>query len=110
MANSSAKNNLTYVAANALEALGQRIDEARRLRGETAEQFATRIGVSRSTYHRLTKGDAGVAMGVLAQAILSLGLIEQLEELCNPKHDPIMMAKLRSKIPKRVNPAVEDEF
>lgn len=110
MANSSAKNTLTYSAANTLEALGQRIDEARRLRGETAERFATRIGVSRSTYHRLVKGDAGVAVGVLVQAISALGLLEQLDDICSPKHDDILMAQLKSKIPKRVSPDSEDEF
>jgi transcriptional regulator with XRE-family HTH domain len=110
MANSSAKNALTYLAANSLEALGQRIDEARRLRGETAEQFANRVGVSRSTYHRLVKGDAGVAVGVMIQAISALGLLEQIDEICNPKRDDILMAQLKSKIPKRISSASEDEF
>lgn len=68
-------------AAKQMRALGERLELARRRRSIPASHFAERMGVSRTTLHRLESGDARVALGTLVRALRVLGLDGDLDLL-----------------------------
>lgn len=82
--------------------LGADISLARRARKISVDDFAASMGVSRSTLHRLEKGDAGVSLNTLASALNSLGRLDLLENIINQTKDDVALMLLRQKIPQRV--------
>lgn len=58
---------------------------ARRKRHLTVAMMAERVGVAKSTYTRIEKGDAAVAMGACAMALFVLGFGEALGELVDTR-------------------------
>ena len=85
-----------------LEKLGTDIALGRRRRGLTVEMMAERIGVSRSTYLRMEKGDPTVAMGTYAMAIFVLGLGTPLGDLADVRKDDQGLLLDAERVPKRV--------
>ena len=83
----------------ALERLGQDIRKARLLRGSTVADLAVRAGTSPSSIARLEKGDHGVAIGMLADVLVVLGLIDRLSDLIDIRKDELGLALDR--LPKR---------
>lgn len=81
---------------------GTDIALARRRRGITAAMMAERIGVSRSTYLRVEKGDPTVAMGVYAIALFVLGLGDPLADLADVRRDDQGLLLDAERVPKRV--------
>ena len=67
--------------ARGIARLGQDISRARRARGISTTDMAARMGVGRSTLHRLEQGDPGVSLNTLAMALSVLGLFDRLAEL-----------------------------
>jgi DNA-binding XRE family transcriptional regulator len=88
---------------------GTDIALARRRRGITAAMMAERIGVSRSTYLRLEKGDPTVAMGVYAMALFVLGLGEPLGEIADVRGDDHALLLDAERVPKRVRARKEPQ-
>lgn len=82
--------------------LGADISLARRARKISVDDFAASMGVSRSTLHRLEKGDAGVSLNTLASALNSLGRLDLLENIIDQTKDDVALMLLRQKIPQRV--------
>lgn len=62
-----------------MEALGERLRNARLRRNITGVLFAERMSVSRDTLHRLEKGDAGISLGTYLRALRVLGLDHDLD-------------------------------
>ncbi|GAB3591354.1 helix-turn-helix domain-containing protein [Acetobacter peroxydans] len=85
-----------------LTKLGADISLARRARKISVDDFAASMGVSRSTLHRLEKGDAGVSLNTLASALNSLGRLDLLENIIDQTKDDVALMLLRQKIPQRV--------
>ncbi|HYW12894.1 MAG TPA: helix-turn-helix domain-containing protein [Longimicrobium sp.] len=81
---------------------GADIALARRRRGITSAMMAERIGVSRSTYMRVEKGDPTVAMGVYAFALFVLGLGDPLADLADVRGDDQGLLLDAERVPKRV--------
>lgn len=85
----------------ALERLGQDIRGARLRRGIAVADLAARSGTSSSTVARLEKGDPGVGIGVLADVLVALGLVERLADLVDIRKDDLGLALTAEQSPRR---------
>ena len=85
-----------------LSKLGADINLARRKRGLTELMMAQRLNVARGTYQRVELGDARVAVGVYAMALLVLGIGTPLADLADPRSDDVGLAMDAERVPKRV--------
>jgi transcriptional regulator with XRE-family HTH domain len=85
----------------ALEQIGGRLRTARLRRGESEALAAQRIGVSRATYQRIEKGDAGVSAGALLDALMLYGFEDQVFELSDPDADEVGKRLERLMLPKK---------
>lgn len=82
--------------------LGVDLGFARRARRISTIDMAARMGVSRSTLHRLEAGDPGVSLNTLAMALSVLGLFDRLTDLVDPASDDLGLALSRKTLPRRV--------
>ncbi|MCG2629360.1 MULTISPECIES: helix-turn-helix domain-containing protein [Bradyrhizobium] len=85
----------------ALERLGHDLRSARLRRRVAVADLAARAGTSPSTIARLEKGDPGVAVGTLADVLVSLGLIENLADLVDIRKDDLGLALTSERLPQR---------
>jgi DNA-binding XRE family transcriptional regulator len=92
-----------------LAKFGKDLAVARRKRHLTAAMVAERIGVAKSTYARMEKGDPAVAMGAYAMALFVLGFGEALGELIDARHDERGLLMDEERLPKRVRPRKSPE-
>lgn len=74
-------------AEAALRRLGEDLAIARVRRKEPQRLWAKRLGVSVPTLIRLERGEAGVAVGVVATALWMIGRIDALGALAEPASD-----------------------
>jgi transcriptional regulator with XRE-family HTH domain len=88
-------------AKSALERLGSDVRSARLRRGIAVADLAVRAGTSPSSIARLEKGDAGVAMGTLADVMVVLGLVDRLAELIDVRKDDLGLALAAEHLPRR---------
>ena len=86
----------------ALAKLGGDISLARRKRRITVVMMTERLGVAKSTYLRIEKGDPSVAMGAYAMALFVLGVHEGLGDLADPGQDDQGLLLDAQRVPKRV--------
>jgi transcriptional regulator with XRE-family HTH domain len=75
---------------------------ARRKRRLSVAMMTERLGVSKSTYARLEKGDPTVSLGVYAMALFVLGFGDALNDIVDPARDPQGLLFDRQSLPKRV--------
>jgi DNA-binding XRE family transcriptional regulator len=85
-----------------LKKFGADLALARRKRHLTTAMMSERLGVSKSTYTRVEKGDPSVAMGVYAMALFVLGFGQGLVELVDPSRDAQGLLLDAQRVPKRV--------
>jgi len=85
-----------------LEKLGRDIALARKKRSLTVNMMGERLGVAKSTYIRVEKGDANVAMGTYAMALFVLGASDGLGDLLDPGGDDVGLLLDERRIPQRV--------
>ena len=64
--------------------------------------MAERLGVARSTYLRVEKGDPTVSMGTYAMTLFVLGFGETLFDHVDPRHDDQGLLLDAEHLPKRV--------
>jgi hypothetical protein len=81
---------------------GNDLGVARRKRRLTITMMTERLGVAKSTYMRVEKGDPTVSLGVYAMAMFALGLGEPLGDLVDPSHDEQGLLIDEERLPKRV--------
>ena len=93
-----------------LERLGQNIRTARKLRGLSMQDLASRCLTTRETIRRLELGHPGVSLGVLAQALWVLQPDAQLGRLAALETDAIGQAMAVSRLPKRVTSGAHDDL
>jgi len=86
----------------ALKALGQSIELARRRRGLSQADLASRMGVSVSTVRRLEDGHHGTALTYLASALQVFGELEKLRLLLDTPTDLIGLTLMDSQLPTRI--------
>lgn len=85
-----------------LSKFGKDLAIARRKRHLTVEMMAERVGVAKSTYVRIEKGDPAVAMGAYAMALFVLGFGEALTDLVDVRRDDAGLLLDEERVPKRV--------
>lgn len=85
-----------------LSKLGADLATARRKRGLTVAAVSERMGASKSTYLRVERGDATVALGIYAMAFFVLGFGDSLRDLADPSRDDTGLMLDEERLPKRV--------
>lgn len=86
----------------AIRKLGADLALARRRRRFTQASLAERMGASLSTVRRMEKGDIKLPIHFYARALHVFGEIRSLEELMDTTNDPIGLALVDERLPKRV--------
>ena len=94
--------SLPLPAAHALRKLGRELALARRKRGISTQDMASRLFVSRDTLWRLERGDPTVASGTLATATFILQLHDRLANLAAPGSDALGLSLDENRLPKRI--------
>src|SRR5437763_1385866 len=97
--------NMPLPAINALRKLGGDLAVARRKRGISTADMASRLFVSRDTLWRLERGDPTVSMGTLATAAFVLQLQERLGALAAPATDDLALSLDERRLPQRIRRA-----
>jgi transcriptional regulator with XRE-family HTH domain len=98
----ASNQSLPLPVTRALRKLGRDLAVARRKRGLSTMDMASRLFVSRDTLWRLERGDPTVAIGTLATAAFVLQLHERLSELVAPEKDTLGMSLDEQRLPKRI--------
>lgn len=99
---SSVSDILPGKVRRSLVKLGRDIALARRKRNLTILMMAERVGVARTTYMRVEKGDPTVAMATYAMALFVLGASDRLGDLVDPGSDDVGLLLDEERIPRRV--------
>ena len=81
------KHGLPQSLRHKIAQVGQQIKLARKRRGLTMKEMADRMFVTRKTLYRLETGDPGVSFAILASALLTLGLENDIDHLADPDSD-----------------------
>jgi len=89
--------------ARGIARLGQDISRARRARRISTTDMAVRMGVGRSTLHRLEQGDPGVSLNTLAMALSVLGLFDRLADLVDPASDELGLTLAEKTLPRNIS-------
>ena len=85
-----------------LRKFGADLSIARRKRRLTVAMMCERLGVSRSTWQRMEKGDPTVSMGAYAQALFVLGFGALFAELIDQRNDEQGLLLEIEHLPKRI--------
>jgi hypothetical protein len=86
----------------ALRKLGQDIRDARRRRRIPAAILAERASTSRITLGKIEKGEPSVAIGTYATVLFTLGMIDRLADVADPRHDAIGRELEEEHLPQRI--------
>jgi hypothetical protein len=68
---------------------------------------ADRALISRSTLHKVERGDPGISLGILATLMAGYGMLERFETLMDVRWDRAGLAKQESRLPRRIRGAHE---
>ena len=71
----------------ALVKLGEDIRNARRRRRIQTQVMAERASITRSTLHKVERGDPGVGLGIYATVLFVLGMLDRLSQIADATHD-----------------------
>ncbi len=98
----TSNQSLPLPVTHTLRKLGRDLAVARRKRGLSTMDMASRLFVSRDTLWRLERGDPTVAMGTLATAAFVLQLQDRLADLAAPEKDVLGLGLDEQRLPKRI--------
>jgi transcriptional regulator with XRE-family HTH domain len=87
-----------------LKKFGADIRIARLKRGFTVNMMAERIGIHRTTYAKIEKGDPMVGVGLYAAALFVLGFGTPLGALVDQRSDDTGLLLNLELLPKRIRP------
>lgn len=82
--------------------LGRDIRDARLRRRLRATTVAERALISRTTLHKVERGEPGVAMGTYATILFVLGMEDGIGELADRSRDDMGLDLLEERLPQRV--------
>jgi DNA-binding XRE family transcriptional regulator len=99
---SSVQDLLPPKVRRSLTKFGADLAMARRKRHLTTAMMAERLGVAKSTYVRVEKGDPTVSMGAYAMALFVLGFGDAFAELVDASRDEQGLLLDAERVPKRV--------
>lgn len=103
VSNMSTTSSIPLPAARALRKLGRDLSLARRKRGISTVDMASRLFVSRDTLWRLERGDPTVALGTFAVAAFVLQFHDRLANLAAPASDDLGLSLDENRLPKRIH-------
>lgn len=86
----------------ALRKLGHDIRNARLRRRIPAAILAERASISRTTLHKVEHGDPGVCSGTYATILFSLGMVDRLADVADPRHDAVGLDLEEERLPERI--------
>jgi transcriptional regulator with XRE-family HTH domain len=95
--------SLPLPVSQALKKLGRDLAIARRKRGISTADMASRLFVARNTLWRLERGDPTVALGTLATAAFILNLHDRIARLAAPETDDLALSLDERRLPKRIH-------
>lgn len=112
MMNSPAVQSPPAVVEEALARLGGRLRIARLRRNLTAEELASRIGLSRQTVSAVERGRPGVSAAAVFGALWALRLLDHLEPVADPARDAegAALELARGRRRARRSAALDDDF
>ena len=93
---------LPIPVTRALRKLGHDIRDARRRRRIPVAILAQRASISRTTLNKVEKGDPGVSLGTYATVLFSLGMIDRLTDVADPRHDAVGRELEEEHLPERI--------
>ena len=99
---SSIRGTLPLPVRRILKKLGSDIRDARLSRRIRASTMAERALISRTTLHKIERGDAGVSMGMYATVLFVLGMHDGISDLADRSRDGIGLDLLEERLPQRV--------
>jgi transcriptional regulator with XRE-family HTH domain len=99
---SSVSDVLPPPVKRSLTKFGNDLAIARRKRGLTILAVAERMGVAKTTYLRVEKGDPGVGLGAYAMALFVLGFGDPLSAIIDVSRDDTGLLLDEERLPKRV--------
>lgn len=94
--------SLPLPVSRVLRKLGQDLRDARRRRRLPVAIVAQRASISRTTLHKVERGESGVAMGTYATVVFVLGFLDRLADLADPRNDPVGLDLEEEHLPKRI--------
>jgi hypothetical protein len=100
-------SSLPLPVIHTLRKLGRDLSLARRKRGISTADMASRLFVSKDTLWRLEKGDPTVSMGTMATAAFVLQLHQRLGDLAAPSIDHLALELDEQRLPKRIRRPVQ---
>jgi hypothetical protein len=86
----------------ALRKLGQDIRDARRRRRVPVAILAERASIGRMTLNRIEKGDPAASLGNYAAVLFSLGMVDRLADVADPRHDAVGLQLEEERLPQRI--------
>ena len=86
----------------ALAKLGEDVRNARRRRRIQTQVLAERASITRSTLHKVERGDPGVGLGIYATVLFVLGMLDRLSEIADVTHDRVGLDIEEEALPQRV--------
>ncbi len=93
---------LPIPARKALRKLGQDIRDARLRRRIPTAIMSQRALVTRTTLHKVEKGDPTVSMGTYSTVLFVLGMTARLAELADARFDRLGLALEEERLPQRI--------
>lgn len=102
MAAARAASNIPIPVRRALRKLGEDIRDARRRRRIPVAIMAERASISRTTLHKVEKGDPGVSFGTYATVLFALGLVDRIADLADAGSDAIGLELEEERLPRRI--------
>lgn len=82
--------------------LGQDIRDARRRRRISTTIMAERASISRTTLHKVERGDPTVSFGIYATVLFVLGLTERVAEIADIRSDSVGLELEEENLPQRI--------
>jgi transcriptional regulator with XRE-family HTH domain len=95
-------SRLPIPVMRALRKLGEDIRNARRRRRIPVELLAQRASIARMTLHKIERGDTGVAIGNYSSVLFSLGMLDRLGDVADPRYDTVGLELEEENLPQRI--------
>jgi len=87
-----------------LKKMGRDIQVARKRRRLTIAMMMERVGISKTTYMAVERGDPRVGIGIYGTALMVVGLGTPFAEIADPVGDDEGLALDEARLPERVRP------
>lgn len=85
-----------------LAKLGEDIRDARRKRGLTVAMMVERVGIAKTTYLKVERGDPSASMGAYAMTLFALGFPDAFSHIADSRSDATGLLLDAARLPQRV--------